>query len=184
MGISSKDKKNIYLIGPMGAGKTSIGRKLAEKMGLTFYDSDQVIEERTGIDIPWIYDIEGEEGFQQREIKVISELTKLKGILLATGGGTVATAENREALLKNGITIYLKTSLDDQIERIKHSKKRPLVTAKDERRQVLKNLRSKREPLYEQLAHITYDTDGKSVQRVVSEILKILQEKFNLLPEK
>lgn len=175
---------NIYLIGPMGAGKTSIGRHLAAKLGLEFYDSDQVIEERTGANIPWIYDIEGEEGFQQREIKVIAELTKLNGVLLATGGGTVAKQENCDALAANGIIIYLKTSLDDQIERIKRSKKRPLTTVKEERRDLLKGLRVQREPQYESLANITCNTDGKLLHVVVNELLEALRVKYQIRPAK
>lgn len=176
------EKNNIYLVGPMGAGKTSIGQKLSQRLGLKFYDSDQIIEERTGATIPWIYDIEGEEGFQQREAKVIAEFTKIQGILLATGGGTVAVADNREALAKNGIIIYLKTSLDDQIERIKYSKKRPITAEEEARRETLKNLRGQREPFYKELANIECDTDGKSLPVVVNEILQKLQSKYGISP--
>jgi len=173
----SKDmkKQNVYLVGPMGAGKTSIGQKLSQKLGLQFYDSDQIIEKRTGATIPWIYDIEGEEGFQQREMKVIAEFTQLQGILLATGGGTVDVEANRISLGQNGIIIYLKTSLDDQIERIKYSKKRPITAEEEARREMLKNLRKQREPFYEELADIVYDTDGKSLPKVVNELLQKLQ---------
>ncbi|OGT06609.1 MAG: shikimate kinase I [Gammaproteobacteria bacterium GWE2_37_16] len=176
MGGSDKKIQNVYLIGPMGAGKTSIGRQLARKLGLEFYDSDHVVEERTGASIPWIYDIEGEEGFLQREIKVIEELTKLQGVLLATGGGTVISPENRKALRANGFIVYLKTSLDDQMERVKRSKKRPLIVGAG-RRAVLKNLRVEREPFYEKLADISYNTDGRPLSVVVDEILKGLQKK-------
>lgn len=170
--------QNIYLIGPMGAGKTSIGKQLARKLHLKFYDSDHVIEEQTGATIPWIYDIEGESGFQQREIKVISELTKLKGILLATGGGTVALLQNRQALTESqGIIIYLKTSLEGQIERVKYSKKRPIITG-DERIPFLKKIRAQSEPFYEQLANISYNTDNKSLHLVVNDLLHILIKEF------
>jgi shikimate kinase len=178
--MTDNQSYNIYLVGPMGAGKTSIGRQLARKLNLKFYDSDQVIEERTGADIPWIYDIEGENGFQNREIKVIAELTKLRGILLATGGGTVASSENRHALVNNGIIVYLKTSLNDQMERIRYSKKRPLATENTERRDFLKILRIEREPFYEQLANITCNTDGKMLRSVVTEILQELIEKYQI----
>jgi len=170
-------KENVYLVGPMGAGKTSIGQKLSQKLGLQFYDSDQIIEKRTGATIPWIYDIEGEEGFQQREVKVIAEFTKLQGILLATGGGTVDVEANRIYLRQNGIIIYLKTSLDDQIERIKYSKKRPITAEEEARREMLKNLRKQREPFYEELADIVCDTDGKSLPKVVNELLQKLHSK-------
>lgn len=168
-------KRNIYLIGPMGAGKTSVGSRLAKKLKLQFYDSDQVIEQQTGADIPWIYDVEGEDGFQRREIKVIADLTKLDCILLSTGGGSVMSQENRAALKGNGVVIYLKTSLDNQMERVKRSKKRPLVNESEERRDHLRNLRVKLGVFYEDLADIVYETDGKSLYHVVSDIVKILK---------
>lgn len=177
---STQKEYNIYLIGPMGAGKTSIGRKLASKLGLKFYDSDQVIEEQTGADIPWIYDIEGEKGFQKRETKVIAELTQLKGILLATGGITIITPENRTALANNGIIIYLKASLDDQVERVKRSKKRPLATENKERLNHLEALRKECEPLYEALADITFTTDGKALHILITEILTALNDKYQI----
>jgi shikimate kinase len=171
-------KKNIYLVGPMGAGKTSIGKQLARRLQLTFYDSDQVIEERTGADIPWIYELEGEAGFHQREIKVVAELVQLKNILLATGGSTVIVPENRVALATTGIVIYLKTSLDDQMERIKRSKKRPLVEHGEERRKLLRTIRATREPFYEELAQITYNTDNRQPRSVVADLLRILHKKY------
>jgi shikimate kinase len=169
-------KNNIFLIGPMGAGKTSIGREIAKRLHLAFYDSDEIIEERTGADVPWIFDLEGEEGFRKREAKVIAELTKLQGIVLATGGSAVALPENRVALASYGIVIYLKTSLPDQMERTGRSKKRPLARDDKIRQETLKNLRAEYEPLYEELADLSYDTDNFSVKFVALDIIKKLRE--------
>lgn len=168
--------ENIYLIGPMGAGKTSIGKILAKELKKDFYDSDQVIEERAGADILWIYDLEGPEGFRQREIKVIAELVKLENIVLATGGGTVISSENREALASNGTIVYLKTSLDDQVRRTSRSKKRPLSREAELRRNALINLRKECEPLYQELADIICDTDGKTANSIVLFITKQLKQ--------
>lgn len=169
------DQRNIFLIGPMGAGKTSIGKALAEALSLDFYDSDQVIEKRAGADVLWIYDIEGEEGFRQREAKVLAELVKLKGILLATGGGSVALPENRIALAANGTVIYLKTSFDDQLRRIRYCKKRPLAQDPVERSEELQNLRAEFEPLYLEIADVVYNTDHKSTRHIIQELKEILQ---------
>lgn len=166
--------KNIYIIGPMGAGKTSIGRALARELKLTFYDSDQVVEERSGADLLWIYDIEGEEGFRQREIKVIAELVNLPGILLATGGGTVASVENRSALTKNGVIIYLKASLDEQLKRTSFSKRRPLSRSPDARRDKLSDLHTELEPLYQELADVIFETQNKSLTQIIRELKKLI----------
>ncbi len=169
-------RQNIYLVGPMGAGKTSIGRELAKELRLTFYDSDEVIEEKTGANIPWIIDIEGADGFKKREQDVIAELTKVQGIVLATGGGTVATVVNRTALAGYGIVVYLKASLEDQMERTSKSKKRPLSTADDERKEALVDMRVNLGPLYEECADLVYCTDNRSVKAVAKDIIGKLQE--------
>ena len=167
---------NIFLIGPMGAGKTSIGRHLAQTLNLVFYDSDEVIEARTGADIPWILDIEGEEGFRKREENVIAELTKLRNIVLATGGGVVASPENRQALAENGTIIYLKASIDGQIERTGRSKKRPLSSEKSLRVEKLQNLWSEYAPLYESLADFTCYTENSSLMSIVLNIIKRIRK--------
>ncbi len=166
--------RNIFLIGPMGAGKSTIGRTLAKELKLDFYDSDEVIEERTGADISWIFDVEGPEGYRRREQKVIEELTQKTNIVLATGGGVIMTPENRNALAGRGTVIYLKTSLQQQFERTKRdSTKRPMLQAKDIE-QRLEQLRVECEPLYEELADVSFDTDRLTVKSVSTHIIKYI----------
>lgn len=172
-----RDFHNIVLIGPMGAGKTSIGKALALKIGWDFYDSDHVIEEYAGVDLLWIYDLEGEEGFHKREQRVIKELMQKRNIVLATGGSTVAISKNREVILSGGLIIYLATSLNDQVIRTGFSKKRPLSPELDKRRAILKQLREKYVPLYEELADIIYNTDNKSTKTAVADLVKLIKEK-------
>lgn len=165
--------RNIFLIGPMGAGKSTIGRALAKEMKLAFFDSDEVIEERAGASVAWIYDIEGEEGFRRREQKVIEELTQKHNIVLATGGGVVMTPENRNALAARGTVIYLKTSLQQQYERTKRDTKRPQLQT-DDLESRLESLREEREPFYEELADISFETDKLTVKAVANHIIKYL----------
>lgn len=160
----------------MGAGKTSMGKALAREIGWEFYDSDQVIEERAGVDLLWIYDIEGEEGFHEREKKVIAELMQKRNIVLATGGSTVAIPENRAAIVVNSLVVYLSTSLDDQLVRTGYSKKRPLSPELEERRTILKKLHEKYVPLYEDLADVVYSTDHKSTRGAVLELVKLVNK--------
>ena len=121
------EKRNIFLIGPMGAGKSTIGRQLAQMLGMEFMDSDSVIEERAGADIDWIFDVEGEVGFRKREERIINELTQGQGVVLSTGGGSILSKENRNVLSARGIVIYLETTVDKQFERTQRDKKRPLL---------------------------------------------------------
>lgn len=166
--------RNIFLIGPMGAGKSTIGRTLAKELKLEFYDSDEVIEERTGADISWIFDVEGEEGFRRREQKVIDELTQKTNIVLATGGGVIMTPENRNALAGRGVVIYLRTSLQQQYERTKRdSTKRPLLKT-DDLEGRLEMLRDEREPFYEELADVSFETDKLTVKAVANNIIKYI----------
>ena len=165
--------RNIFLIGPMGAGKSTIGRALAKELKLEFYDTDEVIEDRTGASISWIFDVEGEEGFRRREQKVVDELTQKNNIVLATGGGVIMTAENRNALAGRGTVIYLRTSLAQQFERTKRDTKRPLLqTPNLEGR--LEVLSGEREPFYEELADVSFETDKHTVKAVANKIIKYL----------
>lgn len=164
---------NIFLIGPMGAGKSTIGRTLAKELKLDFYDSDEVIEQRAGADISWIYDIEGEEGFRKREIKVIDELTQKSNIVLATGGGVVTSPENRAVLAARGTVIFLRTSLEQQFERTKRDTKRPLLQT-DNLEETLLSLRDEREPFYSELADVSFETDKLTVKAVANNIIKYI----------
>lgn len=163
--------RNIFLIGPMGAGKSTIGRTLARELKLDFYDSDEVIEERAGADLSWIFDVEGDEGFRRREQKVIDELTQKTNIVLATGGGVIITPENRNALAARGTVIYLRTSLQQQFERTKRDTKRPLLRT-DDLEGRLESLRDEREPFYEELADVSFETDKLTVKAVTNNIVK------------
>lgn len=164
------EKRNIFLIGPMGAGKSTIGRHLADELHLEFYDSDQEIEKRTGADISWVFDIEGEEGFRDREESVITDLTEKQGIVLATGGGSVVRNAVRNRLSARGIVVYLETTIDKQVARTQRDKRRPLLQNNDPE-QVLKGLAGERNPLYEEIADYTVQTDDQSARAVANAII-------------
>lgn len=169
----SETSPSIFLVGPMGSGKSAVGRRLARDLGLEFIDSDTVIEERTGVDIAYIFEKEGEDGFRRREQEVIDELTQHRGIVLATGGGAVLADENRAALSSRGRVVYLHTSIAEQIVRTSHSKHRPLLIA-GEPAQVLADLMAIRDPLYREVADLQVDTDSRAVVDVASEIARRL----------
>lgn len=166
-------EQNIFLIGPMGAGKSTIGRALARECGLELRDSDKEIEARTGADIPLIFELEGEAGFRTRERAMIDELTQLNGIVLATGGGAVLDPENRANLTSRGRVVYLHTTVDQQLRRTSRDRHRPLLHTPDPRAR-LTELMEQREPLYREIADLVIKTDGRSVAAVVKEILKKL----------
>ncbi|WP_415056898.1 shikimate kinase AroK [Halopseudomonas sp.] len=167
--------RNVFLVGPMGAGKSTIGRLLAKELKYPFKDSDREIEARTGADIPWIFDVEGEEGFREREEAMIAELVNEHGIVLATGGGVVMRASNRQALSASGLVVYLRTSVDQQLQRTSKDRQRPLLLNADPER-VLRELMAKRDPLYREIADITIDTDQRGPKVVVNTILGRLLE--------
>ena len=167
------EKRNIFLIGPMGAGKSTIGRQLAQMLNMDFLDSDSVIEERAGADIDWIFDIEGEAGFRKREERIINELTQSQGLVLSTGGGTVLSKDNRNALSARGIVVYLETTVDKQFERTQRDKKRPLLQTEDPY-QVLQELAKIRNPLYEEIADITLQTDDQTAKVVATHIIEMM----------
>ncbi|WOC80441.1 shikimate kinase AroK [Stutzerimonas frequens] len=162
--------KNTILIGPMGAGKSTIGRLLAKELRLPFKDSDKEIEQRTGASIPLIFDVEGEGGFREREHAVIADLCRLDGVVLATGGGAVMREDNRKALRAGGRVVYLCTSVDQQLERTARDRNRPLLQAADPRG-VLANLMAVRDPLYRSIADVIIETDERPPRLVVMEIL-------------
>ena len=165
--------QNLFLIGPMGSGKSAVGRALAVQLHRHFYDSDDEIESWTGVDLAFVFEKEGESGFRQREAKAIAELTARTGIVLATGGGAVLSAANRRHLGARGFVVYLQTSVDEQLRRIRHGRERPLIAGESEigRRRVLETLMSQRAAKYEELADLTVETSGRKVNAVVREIL-------------
>ncbi len=173
--LNMADKRNIFLVGPMGAGKSTIGRHLAEQLHMEFLDSDTVIEERTGADIAWVFDVEGEAGFRKREESVINELTGQQGIVLATGGGSIKSKENRNRLSARGVVVYLETTIEKQLTRTMRDKKRPLLRT-DNPREVLESLAGERNALYEEVADYTVRTDDQSAKVVANQIVKMLEQ--------
>ena len=164
---------SLFLTGPMGAGKSTIGRQLAKQLGMPFHDSDHTIESRTGVDIPLIFELEGEAGFRKREASVIDELTRLPNIVLATGGGAILDPANREHLKTRGRVIYLHTSVNHQLKRTRKDRNRPLLQTGNPRKK-LEELMSLRDPLYREIAGIIIDTDGMRVRDVVKIIMQRL----------
>jgi len=158
----------------MGAGKTAIGKELARQLELDFLDADQEIERRTGVDIPLIFEKEGEAGFRRREREVVAELTQRERLVLATGGGAVLDPANREALKSRGCVIYLRASLDSQAARTAQNRNRPLLHTED-REARLKQLFEIRRPLYEDLADLTVDTDSGQVKQITQRIIRELE---------
>lgn len=171
-----KYRGNVYLVGPMGAGKTTIGRQLSELLRLEFVDSDHEIEARTGANIPWIFDVEGEDGFRAREEAVIDDLTRREHIVLATGGGVVMREANRRHLHDRGVVVYLLTPVALQLERTARDRNRPLLRTADPR-QRLTELMELRDPLYRETAHIVMPTTGGSAREVALKIVHALADR-------
>ncbi|QKE64729.1 shikimate kinase AroK [Aquipseudomonas campi] len=162
--------RNLILVGPMGAGKSTIGRLLAKELKLQFKDSDKEIEQRTGADIPWIFDVEGEQGFREREQSMIAELCELSGAVIATGGGVVLRPENRQALSSGGRVVYLHASVEQQLDRTSRDRNRPLLRNSDPAK-VLGSLMEIRDPLYREIADVIVETDERPPRMVVQEII-------------
>jgi len=165
--------QNIFLIGPMGAGKSAVGRQLAKLLHLSFVDSDDEIETRTGVDIPFIFEKEGEDGFRKREAKVIDDLSAMESVILATGGGAVVDPQNRSRLGARGFVVYLYTTVDQQLARTQKGRERPMLANGDSRK-ILEDLMAVRDPLYREIADLTVETDGRKVKAVASEIVERL----------
>ena len=170
--------QSIFLVGPMGAGKSTIGKILSELTSMQLIDSDAEIEKRTGADISWVFDVEGEEGFRRREEAVIDELTRKNGIILATGGGAVKNANNRKALSSRGVVVYLKTSVEKQYQRTCRDTRRPLLNNPDPQG-TLARLMAEREPLYQEVADIIVETDQYSARQIATQII----EKFDAMKD-
>jgi shikimate kinase len=166
---------NIFLIGPMGVGKTTVGRHLATLLNLTFKDSDQEIEDRTGASIPLIFELEGEAGFRKREQAVIAELTALPEIILATGGGTILSTENRHCLKTRGHVVYLHAPVKYLMERTAYSRNRPLLQTEDPKER-LEQILSERHALYKMIADVTIETGQRTIRQVVKQVVKYLDK--------
>ena len=169
---------NLFFVGPMGAGKTTIGRRAAELLGLPFFDLDHVIEEHCGADIPLIFELESEAGFRRRESAVLAEFAAREGIALATGGGAVLAEENRRVLRERGFVVYLETTVDEQMKRLARDRKRPLLAAPD-RRERLQELAASRGPLYREIADFTVAPGhGNSVVQAAQRLANALRERW------
>jgi shikimate kinase len=167
---------NIVLIGPMGSGKTAVGRSVARHLGRPFYDSDTEIVRRTGVDIPYIFEKEGEPGFREREREAIAALVVLNGIVLATGGGAILLPENRQLLAERGCVVYLETSVEQQAERVQHGRNRPLISNSNVDPAIrLRELMAVRDPLYRAIADITVRTDRRRVKAVAEDIVRLIR---------
>ena len=164
----------VFLIGPMGSGKTAVGRAVARLLNLDFIDTDAEIEERTGVDIPFIFEKEGEAGFRVREAEVVAELSLRPDVLLATGGGAILSATSRELLAERGFVVYLEASIDRQLERTRTGRHRPLLNTEDPRAK-LEEIMQLREPLYLSIAQLVVSTDGRRVPAVADVIVSAVQ---------
>ncbi|UCD68247.1 MAG: shikimate kinase [Betaproteobacteria bacterium] len=161
---------NIFLVGMMGAGKTSVGRALARRLGKTFHDSDHIIEERTGVRIPVIFDIEGEQGFRNRERAVIEEMTGHDNIVLATGGGAVLDVDNRRLLRERGTVVYLRAAVRELINRTRHDRNRPLLQTSDPQARI-RAIFEERDPLYREVAHLVVETGSPTLHSLVNRLV-------------
>lgn len=166
-------KSNVFLVGPMGVGKSTIGRLLAAELHLSFCDSDRVIEERTGADIPWIFDMEGESGFRERETTVLAELAGESSLVVATGGGIVMRPQNCQIMKESGFVCYLTASIEQLVERTSRDKKRPLLQVENPRQKIIELL-ALREPLYRSVADFAVNTDRRSPKSVAQEIASLV----------
>ena len=168
---------NVYLVGMMGAGKTTVGRLLARRLKLRFIDADHELERRCGVKVPLIFDIEGEAGFRAREAQLLAELTALDGVVLGTGGGAVLLDENRRRLAARGTVVYLRATPEDLYERVKHDRNRPLLAIADPLAR-LRELHAQRDPLYRSIADLVVDTGRQTVLALARELIEKLGERW------
>ena len=175
MQLVASNSRRIFLVGPMGVGKTTIGKMIARELGLEFIDCDHVIEERAGANIAWIFDVEGEAGFRDRETSALNDLTELDDVLVATGGGAVLRAENRAWLKSRGVVVHLDTSVDLLVKRTAKDKTRPLLQNANPR-QVLENIKKDRDPLYNEVATVHVFVGDNNSRKAALKVLSILQE--------
>ena len=167
--------KNIVLVGPMGAGKTTIGRRLARELNQDFFDTDHEIIDKTGVTIDHIFDIEGEEGFRERESKILENLCQMSNIILATGGGIVILPKNRKILRNAGLVVYLSSSVDQLLRRTAKSKTRPLLENSSDRRKTITELVEARDAYYREVATVVVDTTGKKLHEVINIIIREIE---------
>ncbi len=165
---------NIFIVGPMGSGKSTVGKIISDELFLSFLDTDEEIETRTGASIDWIFDLEGEEGFRKRESSILQDMAKRNSIVLSTGGGIILSEDNRELLSSRGTVFYLATPISVQLERTAKDKDRPLLKNGDPEK-ILTKLQKDRESLYEAVADHVVNTENKSSQEVASEIIKLVK---------
>lgn len=167
-------RDNVFLVGPMGSGKTTIGQRLADLLGLEFVDCDRELEARTGASVSLIFEIEGEQGFREREAQMLQELAARDGIVLATGGGAILDADNRRVLRARGLVVYLKTSVDQQLRRLGRDRSRPLLQTPDRRRK-LQSLAEQRDPLYEEVADVEFPARNKGPDAVARQLAEVIR---------
>jgi shikimate kinase len=165
---------NVYLIGPMGSGKTTIGQRVAKRLGLEFFDCDHELEAQTGASVSLIFDVEGEAGFRERETRMLDQLTRRKGVLVATGGGVVLRKKNREMLRRSGLVVYLSTSVAQQLRRLNRDRTRPLLQTSD-RKERLAQLAAQRNPLYEEVADIVFPSQSRSLDTTAKALCDLIR---------
>jgi len=167
--------ENIVLVGPMGSGKTTVGRRLADELGCNFFDSDHEIIDKTGVSIEHIFDIEGEKGFRARESQMLSELSQKSGAVIATGGGIVLRSENRALLQQSGIVVYLASSIEQLLKRTSKSNNRPILEKSLDREKTIRDILSAREAYYREVSTLEIDTTGKQLYEVIEVIKQYAQ---------